>query len=208
MNPPEPDKIPFTLSSLDNAEPAFNIYDHLLAKRIIFLRGELTDETANEIIAQLLFLAAEDSEQDIFLYINSSGGSVTGAVCLWQHFAIAIYDTIQQIHSDVCTVCMGAAASMGAILLSSGTKGKRYALPNARIRIQQTSRNVEGKATDIETAAKEISYQREIINKILAVNCDRSPESIEHDTQRDFFLSATEAKAYGLIDEIVTKPPA
>ena len=200
MNFPEPGKIPFTFPSLDNIEPTFNIYSHLLAKRIIFLRGELTEEKANEIIAQLLFLDAEDSEQDIFLYINSSGGSVTAT--------LAIYDTIQQIRSDVCTVCMGAAASMGAILLSSGTKGKRYALPNARIKIQQLSGNLEGKATDIETAAKEISYQKETINRILAVNCDRSQELIEHDTQKDFFLSAKEAKAYGLIDEIVTKPPA
>ena len=199
MNPPEPGKIPFTFSSLDNADRAFNIYDHLLTKRIIFLRGELTDEIANEIIAQLLFLDAEDSEQDIFLYINSSGGSVTAT--------LAIYDTIQQIHADVCTVCMGSAASMGAILLSSGTKGKRYVLPNARIRIQQPSGNFEGKVTDIETAAKEISCQKETINRILAVNCDRSLELIEHDTQRDFFLSAKEAKAYGLIDEIISKPP-
>ena len=134
------------------------------------------------------------------MYINSSGGSAIGA--------IAVYDTIQQIHADVCTVCVGTAASMGAILLSSGTKGKRYALPNARIRIQQPSGNVEGKATDIEIAAKEISYYKETINRILAINTDRSPELIEHDTQRDFFLSAKEAKAYGLIDEIVTKPPA
>ncbi|MDJ0568987.1 MAG: ATP-dependent Clp protease proteolytic subunit [Pleurocapsa sp. MO_192.B19] len=200
MNPPEPGKIPITLSSLDNSDQAFNIYSHLLAKRIIFLRGELTEETANEIIAQLLFLDAEDSEQEIFLYINSSDGSVTAA--------LAVYDTIQQIRSDVCTVCVGTAASMGAILLSSGTKEKRYALPNARIRIQQPSGNVEGKAIDIETAAKEILYQRETINRILAVNTGRSQELIEHDTQRDFFLSATEAKAYGLIDKIVTKPPA
>ncbi len=200
MNPPEPDKIPITLPSLDKVEQAFNIYSHLLAKRIIFLRGELTEETANEIIAQLLFLDAEDSEQDIFLYINSSGGSVTGA--------ISIYDTVQQIHSDVCTVCVGTAVSMGAILLSSGTKGKRYALPNARIRIEQPSGNFEGKVTDIEIAAKEISYQKETINRILAVNTGRSQELIEHDTQRDFFLTAKEAKAYGLVDEIVTKPPA
>ena len=200
MNPPEPDKIPITLPPLDKVEQAFNIYSHLLAKRIIFLRGELTDETANEIIAQLLFLDAEDSGQDIFLYINSSSGSVTGG--------IAIYDTIQQINSDVCTVCVGTAASMGAILLSSGTKSKRYALPNARIRIQQPYGNVEGKATDIEIAAKEISYQKETINRILAVNTGRSQELIEQDIQRDFFLSAKEAKAYGLIDEIVTKPPA
>ena len=180
-------------------QPSIDLYSHLLAKRIIFLRGELTDEIANEIIAQLLFLNAEDSE-DIFLYINSSGDSVTAA--------LAIYDTIQQIDLDVCTVCVGTAASMGAILLSSGTKGKRYTLPNARIKIQQPSRNVEGKAIDIETAAREISYQKATINRILAANTNRSPELIEHDTQRDFFLSATEAKAYGLVDKIVIKPPA
>ena len=198
MNSESPN-FPNFISLSDKKEPAFDLYSHLLAKRIIFLRGELTDETANNIIAQLLFLDAEDSEQDIFLYINSSGGSVTGA--------IAIYDTIQQIHSDVCTVCVGTAASMAVILLSSGTKGKRYALPNARIRIQQPSGNVEGKATDIEVAAKEILYQKETINRILAINTARSKELIEHDTQRDFFLNAKEAKAYGLIDEIVTKPP-
>ena len=163
------------------------------------MRGELTEEAANEIIAQLLFLNTE-SQQDIFLYINSSGGSVTAA--------LTIYDTIQQINSDVCTVCMGTAASMGAILLSSGTKGKRYVLPNARIKIQQIAGNIEGKAIDIETAAKEILGRRSTINQILAANCDRSQELIEHDTRNDFFLSATEAKAYGLVDEIVNKPPA
>ena len=184
--------------SSDKSKPVFNLYSHLLVKRIIFLRGELTEEIANEIIAQLLFLDAEDSE-DIFLYINSSGGSVTAA--------LAIHDTIQQINSDVCTVCVGTAASMGAILLSSGTKGKRYALPNARIKIQQPSGNIEGKAIDIETAAKEISYQKEAINRIFAANTGRSQELIEHDTQRDFFLSAREAKAYGLVDKILTKPP-
>ena len=200
MNPLEPDKIPITLSSLENAEQAFNIYDRLLAKRIIFLRGELRDETANEIIAQLLFLDAEDSEQDIFLYINCFDASVTAG--------LAVYDTIQQIHSDVCTVCLGTAASTGAILLSSGTKGKRYALPNTRIKIQQPSGNLEGEAIDLEIAAKEILHQRKIINRLLAINTGRSQELIEHDTQRDFFLSAKEAKAYGLVDEIVTKPPA
>ena len=189
---------PNFISLLDKKELAFNLYSHLVAKRIIFLRGELTEEIANEIIAQLLFLNAE-SEQDIFLYINSSGGSVTAA--------IAIYDTIQQINSDVCTVCVGAAASMGAILLSSGTKGKRYALPNTRIKIEQITGSVEGKTIDIETAAKEILHQKETINRILAANTNRSPELIEHDTRRDFFLGAREAKAYGLVDEIVSKPP-
>ena len=198
MNLPDPPNFPFFISHSDR-ETAFDLYSHLLAKRIIFLRGELTEETANEIIAQLLFLDTEGSEQDIFLYINSVGGSVTAA--------LAIYDTIQQINSDVCTVCVGTAASMGAILLSSGTKGKRSALPNARIRIQLPSGNIKGKATDIETAAQEILYQKETINRILAINTGRSQELIEHDTQRDFFLSAKEAKAYNLIDEIVTKPP-
>lgn len=191
---------PSFMSLSNTRETAFDLYSHLLTKRIIFLRGELTEETANEIIAKLLFLDAEDSERDIFLYINSSGGLVTGA--------IAIYDTIQQIHSNICTVCIGTAASMGAILLSSGTKGKRYGLPNARIAIQQMSGNIEGKATDIAIAAKEIAYQKETINRILAINTSRSPELIKHDTQRDFFLSAKEAQAYGLIDEIVSKPPA
>ena len=181
-------------------EKPVDLYSHLLAKRIIFLRGELTDETANEIIAQLLFLDAEDLEKDIFLYINSSGGLASGA--------IAVYDTIEQIHADVCTVCVGTAASMGAIVLSSGTKGKRYALPNTRIKIQQISGNIEGKGIDIEIAAKEILYQQETINRLLAINTGRSRELIEHDTQRDFFLSAKKAKAYGLIDEIVDKPPA
>jgi ATP-dependent Clp protease, protease subunit len=190
---------PNFISLFNKQELAFDLYFHLLTKRIIFLRGDLTEETANEIIAQLLFLDAEDSERDIFLYINNSSGSVT--------VALAIHDTIQQIDSDVCTVCVGTAAFMGTILLSSGTKGKRYALPNARIRIQQPSGNIEGKATDIAIVAKEISYQKETINRILAANTGRSPELIEQDTQRDFFLSATEAKAYGLIDEIVSKPP-
>lgn len=190
-----------SLISLSNTrETTFDLYSYLLTKRIIFLRGELTEETANGIIAKLLFLDAEDSEQDIFIYINSSGGLVTGA--------IAIHDTIQQIHSDVCTVCIGMAASMGAILLSSGTKGKRYTLPNAQIKIQQLSGNIDGKASDIEIAAKEIAYQKETINRILATNTDRSPEFIKHYTQRDFFLSAKEAQAYGLIDKIVSKPPA
>ena len=199
MNLPEPGKTPFIFPSSDNTEPAFNIYNHLLAKRIVFLRGELTEEKANEIIAQLLFLD-EDSKQDIFLYINGSGDLVTAA--------LSIYDTIQQINSDVCTVCVGTATAMAAILLSSGTKGKRYTLPNARIKIQQPFRKVEGKAIDIETAATEILYQKETINRILAANTNRSPELIEHDTQRDFFLSAKEAKAYGLINKVVSKPPA
>lgn len=191
---------PTFISLSDTRETAFDLYSHLLTKRIILLRGELTEETANEIITKLLFLDAEDSGRDIFLYINSSGGLVTGA--------IAIHDTIEQIHSDVCTVCIGTAASMGAILLSSGTKGKRYALPNARIKIQQLSGNIDKKASDIEIVVREIAYQKATINRILATNTGRSLELIKHDTQRDLFLGAKEAKVYGLIDEIVSKPPA
>ncbi|MEC4817001.1 MAG: ATP-dependent Clp protease proteolytic subunit [Scytonema sp. PMC 1069.18] len=189
--------IPIGVQSSASEEFPFHLYSRLLAKRIIFLRGELTEEIANEIIAQFLLLDAEDSEADIHLYINSSGGSMRGA--------IAIYDTLQQIRSDVCTVCMGAAEMIGTILLSSGTKGKRYALPNARITIQQPSGNIEGLATEIELAAREILAQRETINNILADNTGRSKELIEYDTQRSFFLIAKEAKAYGLIDEIVTR---
>jgi ATP-dependent Clp protease, protease subunit len=191
--------IPIGIQSLAPEELPFHIYSRLLAKRIVFLRGELTEETAHEIIAQFLLLDAEDSEADIHLYINSSGGSMRAA--------IAVYDTLQQIHSNICTVCIGATETIGAILLSSGTKGKRYMLPNARIKIQQPSGNIEGFATEIEVAAKEILAQRETINGILAVNTGRSKELIEHDTQRGFFLSAKEAKAYGLIDKIVTRTP-
>ncbi|MGF1479383.1 MAG: ATP-dependent Clp protease proteolytic subunit [Cyanophyceae cyanobacterium] len=199
MNSPfEPD-IPINLPLINKTEQAFDIYSRLLEQRIVFLRGELTEATANQIIAQLLFLNAE-SERDIFLYINSSGGSVAAA--------IAIHDTLQQLHAEVCTVCVGAAALGGALLLSSGTKGKRYALPNARIRMQQPAGNAQGRATDLEIAVQEILSQRETVNRIFAANTGRSVELIEHDTQREFFLNAKEAKAYSLIDQIITKPPA
>lgn len=197
MNSLEPD-IPVNLPPINQPEQAFNIYSRLLAQRIIFVRGELTEATANQIIAQLLFLDAE-SERGIFLYINSSGGSMTAA--------IAIHDTLQQLQAEVCTVCVGATDLGGALLLSSGTKGERYALPNARIRMQQPSGTAQGRAADIEIAVKEILHQRETVNQIFAANTGRSVELIEHDTQREFFLSAKEAKVYGLIDQIITKPP-
>ena len=178
-------------------ENSFDIYSRLLAERIIFIKGELTEETANLIVAQMLFLDHEDPEKDITLYINSSGGSITAAM--------AVYDTMSQIRTDVCTVCLGNAAAMGALLLSSGTKGKRLALPNARITIHQLSGSSEGKATDIEVAAKEILYLRESVNRIFAANTGQSKEQIDSDSERDFFMSAEEAVSYGLIDSIIDK---
>ena len=197
MNPPTQPSIPFVIQPSAQGDRALDIYSRLLAGRVIFFRAELTDETANLIVAQMLFLDADDSEKDITLYINSPGGSVTAGM--------AIYDTINQIRTDVSTVCVGIAASMGAFLLSSGTQGKRYALPNARIMIHQPSGGAQGKASDIEIAAKEILYFRERINQILADNTGKSQAQIETDSERDFFMSAEEAKAYGLIDKIVSK---
>ncbi|MBD6617180.1 ATP-dependent Clp endopeptidase proteolytic subunit ClpP [Komarekiella sp. 'clone 1'] len=199
MNPTQP-SIPFIIQESAKGERVLDIYSRLLAERIIFLRNEVTDEIANLIVAQMLFLDAEEPERDITLYINSPGGSVTAGM--------AIYDAMNQVRSEVCTVCMGTAASMGAFLLASGTQGKRYALPNARIMIHQPSGGVQGKASDIEVAAKEILYFRQLINKILAANTGKSPEQIELDSERDFFMSAQEAKAYGLIDSIIIKTSA
>lgn len=186
-----------TVISTKDKENSFDIYSRLLAERIIFIKGELTEETANLIVAQMLFLDYEDPEKDITLYINSSGSSITAAM--------AVYDTMRQIRTDVCTVCIGNAAAMGAFLLSSGTKGKRLALPNARITIRQLSGSSEGKATDIEVAAKEFLYLRESVNKIFAANTGQSKEQIDKDSERDFFMSAEEAVSYGLIDSIINK---
>ncbi|NMG09921.1 ATP-dependent Clp endopeptidase proteolytic subunit ClpP [Brasilonema sp. UFV-L1] len=191
--------IPIVIQPSDKGDRAFDIYSRLLAERIIFLKSEVTDETANLIVAQLLFLDADDPERDIFLYINSPGGSVTAGM--------AVYDTMNQIRADVSTVCVGFAASMGAFLLSSGTKGKRFALPNARIMIHQPSGGAQGVATDIEVAAKEILRTKATINKILAENTGQSLEKIELDSDRDFFMSAEEAQAYGLIDGVILKTP-
>lgn len=197
MNSPTQPSIPFVIQPSAQGDRVLDIYSRLLAQRIIFFQGEVNDETANLIVAQMLFLDADDSEKDITLYINSPGGSITAGM--------AIYDTMNQIRTDVSTVCAGIAASMGAFLLSSGTRGKRYALPNARIMIHQPSGGAQGKASDIEIAAKEILYFRERINQILADNTGKSQAQIETDSERDFFMSAEEAKAYGLIDEIVRK---
>ncbi len=199
MNSPYHAIIPIFPQPSDKRQGAFDIYSHLLAQRVVFLRGELTEETANQIVAQLLFLDAEDPERDIFFYINSSGDSVMAGM--------AVYDTIKQIRADISTVCVGTAASMGAFLLSSGAKGKRFALPNARIMIRQPSGGAQGAASDIQAVAKEILYLKESINRILASNTGRSQEQIERDSERDFFMSAEEAKAYGLVDSIVMKPP-
>ncbi|MBN3871211.1 ATP-dependent Clp protease proteolytic subunit [Nostoc sp. JL33] len=200
MNDQTQISIPMIIQQSDRGERALDIYSRLLAERIIFLRNEVTDETANLIVAQMLFLDAEDPEQDITLYINSPGGSVTAGM--------AIYDAINQIRSEVCTVYIGLAASMGSFLLAAGTNGKRYALPNARIMIHQPSGGTQGKASDIEIAAKEMLYFRQLINKILAANTGKSPAQIELDSERDFFMSAEEAKAYGLIDSIIWKTSA
>ena len=174
-------------------------YSRLLKDRIIFLGSEVNDITANLVVAQLLFLEAEDPDKDIQLYINSPGGSVTAGM--------AIYDTMHFIKCDVSTNCIGMAASMGAFLLAGGAKGKRYALPNAEIMIHQPSGGTQGQATEIEIAAKHILNTKEKLNRILAENCGRKYEDLVNDTDRDNWKSAEEAKAYGLIDEVIEKRP-
>jgi ATP-dependent Clp protease, protease subunit len=176
-------------------ERAYDIYSRLLKERIIFLAGPINDNLANLIIAQLLFLASEDSKKDIQLYINSPGGSVTGGM--------AIYDTMQYIKPDVSCVCVGLAASMGAVLLSAGKKGKRFALPNSQIMLHQVMGGASGQAVEIEITAKQIIKTKDKLNKILAKNTGQSLTRIEKDTDRDFYLSAEEAKSYGLIDEVI-----
>lgn len=198
MNNPQ-FSIPMVIQPSEKGDKAFDIYSRLLAERIVFLKSEVTDETANLIVAQLLFLDADDPERDITLYINSPGGSVTAGM--------AVYDAMNQIRCDVCTVCVGFAASMGAFLLSSGTQGKRYALPNARIMIHQPSGGAQGVASDIEVAARELLRTKETINRILAANTGQPLEKIQRDSDRDFFMSAEEAKAYGLIDGVILKTP-
>ncbi len=189
--------LPIVIQSTSEGERTFDIYSRLLVERIIFLKGELTEELANLIVAQLLFLNAENPEKDISLFINSSEGSTTAAM--------AVYDTMWQISAEVSTVCIGSSAMLGVFLLSSGAKGKRYALPNARIRISQPSSATEGKASDIEVVAKEILHLRESINKIIAANTGKSKEQIQADSERDLFMSAKEAQAYGLVDSIIQK---
>lgn len=186
--------IPTVIESSERGERAFDIYSRLLKERIIFLGDEVNDQTANLIIAQLLFLESENPNQDIYLYINSPGGSVSAG--------LGIYDTMQYISCDVSTICVGMAASMGAFLLAGGTKGKRLALPNAEIMIHQPLGGTQGQATEIEIAAKHILRTKEKLNTILANNTGKSYEEISIDTDRDHWLSAKEALEYGLIDKI------
>ncbi|EOT47211.1 MULTISPECIES: ATP-dependent Clp endopeptidase proteolytic subunit ClpP [Enterococcus] len=187
--------IPTVIEQSSRGERAYDIYSRLLKDRIIMLSGQVTDDLANSIISQLLFLDAQDSEKDIYIYINSPGGSVTAG--------LAIYDTMNFVKADVQTIVMGMAASMGSFLLTAGTKGKRFALPNAEIMIHQPLGGAQGQATEIEIAARHILKTRERLNRILAERTGQPIEVIEKDTDRDNFMTATEAKEYGLIDEIL-----
>ena len=189
--------IPTVIEKSQYGERAYDIYSRLLRDRIIFLSGPIMDPVANTIIAQLLFLEGRDSEKDIQLYINSPGGSVTAG--------LAIYDTMQYIEPDVATICVGMAASMGATILTSGAKGKRFALPNSEILLHQVMGGAEGQAVEIEISARHIVHIKEKLNKLLAKHTGQKLEKIERDTDRDFYMSAQEAKEYGLIDEIITK---
>ena len=189
--------VPIVIEKSGRAERAYDIYSRLLKDRIVFLGGPLDDATANLIIAQMLFLESEDPNKDVSIYINSPGGSVTAG--------LAIYDTIQYMNAPVSTICMGMAASMGALLLACGTEGKRLALPNSRIMIHQPSGGSQGTASDIEIQAKEILFARERINEILADHTKQSIEQVADDADRDRFMSPAEAVEYGLIDQIITK---
>ena len=189
--------VPYVIEHTIRGERSYDIYSRLLKERIIFLGEEVNDVSASVIVAQLLFLEADDPDKDIQLYINSPGGSVTAGM--------AIYDTMQYIKCDVSTVCIGMAASMGAFLLAGGKKGKRFALPNAEIMIHQPSGGAQGQATEIQIAAEHILRTKQKLNEILAANTGQSLETIKADTERDNFMSADEAKAYGLIDEVIAK---
>ena len=193
------DLVPYVVEQTSRGERTYDIYSRLLKDRIIFLGNEVTEVTASLVVAQMLFLEAEDPDKDIQLYINSPGGSVTAGM--------AIYDTMQFIKCDVSTNCIGMAASMGAFLLAGGAKGKRYALPNAEIMIHQPSGGSRGQATEIEIAAKHILQTKEKLNRILAENCGQPYDVVAADTDRDNWKTAEEAKAYGLIDEVITKRP-
>ena len=188
--------VPYVIEQTSRGERSYDIYSRLLKERIVFLGEEVNEVTASLVVAQLLFLEAEDPEKDIQLYINSPGGSVTAG--------FAIYDTMQYIKCDVSTICIGMAASMGAFLLSGGTKGKRMALPNAEIMIHQPLGGAQGQATEIEIAAKHILKTKEKLNKILAENCNQPLDVIAKDTDRDNWMTAEEAKAYGLIDLVIS----
>lgn len=191
--------VPIVVEQTNRGERAYDIYSRLLKDRIIFLGAPIDDVFANLVIAQLLFLEAEDPEKDINLYVNSPGGSVTAG--------LGIYDTMQYVKPPINTICLGQAASMGALLLTAGTKGKRFALPNARVMIHQPLGGFQGQATEIDIHAREILKIRERLNEIMAKHTGQSVEKISHDTERDYFMSGEEAKRYGLIDEVITRPP-
>jgi len=191
--------IPTVIEQSGRGERAFDIFSRLLRERIVFLGQQVDDSISNIIVAQLLFLEADDPEKDIFLYINSPGGSVTAGM--------AIYDTMQHIRPDVSTICVGLAASMGAFLLTGGAKGKRLSLPHTRIMIHQPLGGAQGQATDIEIQAKEILYHKNRLNELMAFHTGQPIERIAEDTDRDFFMAPDEAKNYGLIDEVVNQRP-
>tara|TARA_Y100001970_G_scaffold43399_1_gene54095 strand:+ start:9809 stop:10396 length:588 start_codon:yes stop_codon:yes gene_type:complete len=190
--------VPMVIEQTGRGERSYDIYSRLLKERIIFLHEAIDDTVANLVISQLLFLEAEDSERDAYLYINSPGGVVTAGM--------AIFDTMQFIKTKVSTICMGQAASMGAFLLTAGEPGRRYALPNSRIMLHQPLGGAQGQATDIEIQAKEILRIKEVLNDILAERTGQPLKKIVKDTDRDFFMSASEAKKYGIIDDVITKP--
>ncbi len=187
--------VPTVLEKTKYGERAYDIYSRLLKERIIFLAGPITDTLANLVIAQMLFLASEDPEKDIQLYINTPGGSVTAGM--------AVYDTMQYIKCPVATICFGLAGSMGAVLLAAGEKGKRFALPNTEVLLHQVAGGVAGQAVEIEITARQIIKIKNKLNKIIAKHTSRSLEDVEKDTDRDFYLSAQEAKEYGIIDEVI-----
>ena len=189
--------IPMVVETSGRGERAYDIYSRLLKERVVFLVGEVNDHTANLIVAQMLFLESESPEKDIYVYINSPGGSVTAGM--------AIYDTMQFIKPNVSTLCIGQAASMGAFLLTAGEKGKRFCLPNSRVMIHQPLGGFRGQASDIEIHAREILYLKQKLNQMLAQHTGQSVEKIEHDTDRDNFLSAADAVAYGLVDQVLEK---
>jgi ATP-dependent Clp protease protease subunit len=192
--------IPTVIEQSGRGERAFDIYSRLLRERIVFLGQQIDADLANLIVAQLLFLDAEDPEKDIYVYINSPGGSVSAGM--------GIYDTLRHIRPDVSTICVGLAASMGAFLLSAGTKGKRMSLPHSRIMIHQPLGGAQGQATDIEIQAKEILYHKQRLNEMLAEHTGQSIERIQEDTERDFFMSAEEARDYGLVDQVIDRRPS
>ncbi len=189
--------IPYVIEKTGRGERSYDIYSRLLKDRIVMLSGEINDMVASSVVAQLLFLEAEDPDKDIYIYINSPGGVVTSG--------LSIYDTLNYIKPDICTICIGQAASMGAFLLSSGTKGKRFALPNSRIMIHQPLGGAQGQATDIEIQTKEILRMKRDLNRIISENTGQKIEKITKDTDRDFYLGAKEAVDYGIIDKVLDK---